>query len=271
MLRCGVATTPDREGALGRLEGQCAIVTGASRGIGLAIATAFAQQGATVVVSSRRADGVAAAADQIRGAVPGATVDGRVLHVGQLDRIEAFYDEVQRTHGTPSILVNNAGTNPYFGPMMGLEWPAWDKTFEVNLKGPFAMIRGLVTRHLADPRGAGASVISVASILGITGSPLQGIYGMTKAAIMSMTRTLAVELGPAGIRVNAIAPGLVDTKLAAAITTNPSLLDTMVARTPLGRIAQPDEIAGLAVYLASDEASFVTGQTYTIDGGLTVR
>ncbi len=255
---------------MGRLEGQVAVVPGASRGIGEAIALAFAQQGATVVLSSRKQRGLDEAADRIQAAVPGATLDPRALHVGHLEAIQPWWDAVQAAHGLPRVLVNNAGTNPYFGPMLGLEWAAWDKTFEVNLKGPFEMSRQLAQRHVDVRPGQPASIISIASILGQIASPLQGIYGMTKAALISLTQTLALELGETGIRVNAIAPGLVDTKLASAITHDPALLEQMIGRTALKRIAQPGEIAGLAVFLASDESAYLTGQTITIDGGHTI-
>jgi len=228
---------------------------------------AMAGEGARVVVASRKADGVAAAVDQIEAAHPGKAV-GKVLHVGKLPTLSAFFDAVVAEVGTPDILVNNAGTNPYFGPLLGAEWPAWDKTFDVNLKGPFEMTRQFAQRAFA--AGRGGSVINVSSILGQVSSPMQGIYGMTKAALISMTKTMALELGQAGIRVNAIAPGVVDTKLAAAITSSPQLLERVKAHTALQRVAQPSEVAGIIVFLASDEASYVTGHTYNVDGGYTV-
>lgn len=253
---------------MGRVAGSVAVVTGASRGIGRAIALALAREGATVVLAARKPEGVAAVAAEIEGA--GGRALARALHVGKLDEIAGWWDAVQAEVGLPDILVNNAGTNPYFGPLVAAEWAAWDKTFEVNLKGPFEMARQLAVRHVRERNGQPASIVSVASILGVQAAPLQGIYGMTKAALMSMTRTLAAELGETGIRVNAIGPGIVDTKLASALTTDAVLRDRIVDHTALRRIAQPEEIAGLVVYLASREASFVTGQTWLIDGGYTI-
>jgi NAD(P)-dependent dehydrogenase (short-subunit alcohol dehydrogenase family) len=250
------------------MRGRVAIVTGASRGIGEAIATAFCREGATVVLASRKPEGLTEVARRLTEG--GATALARPLHVGQLDAIGPWWDAVCAEVGVPDVLVNNAGTNPYFGPMLGTEWGAWDKTFEVNLKGPFEMTRQLVRRHLARPEKRPASVVSVASILGQTAAPLQGVYGMTKAAVMSMTRTLATELGETGIRFNAIAPGVVDTKLAAAITSDKTLLDAVVGRTALKRVARPEEIAGLAVFLATEESSYLTGQTFFVDGGYTI-
>jgi NAD(P)-dependent dehydrogenase (short-subunit alcohol dehydrogenase family) len=255
---------------MGRLEGRVAVVTGGSRGIGAAIARAYATEGATVVVCSRKAAPLQEAADRLNEGVSGKVI-AMPLHVGDLNAIPAFWERVCAEVGTPNILVNNAGTNPYFGPMLGTEWAAWDKTFEVNLKGPFALARCLVQTHMAADPAAPARVINISSILGMTGSKLQGVYGMTKAALISMTQTLAVELGETGIRVNAIAPGIVDTQLSSALTGNPELLDAhLLPHTPMKRVGQPDEIAGIALFLASNESSFMTGQVLTVDGGYLV-
>lgn len=253
---------------MNRLRGQVAIVTGASRGIGQAIALRFAQEGARVVLCSRKAAGIAEAADTVNSAVPDSAW-GLPCHVGREEELTALFDKVQDRWGTPTILVNNAGTNPYFGPLLGAEWAAWDKTFEVNLKGPFAATRLFAQRQM-DQGHPGGSVICTSSILGLRAAPHQGLYGMTKAALISMVQTLALELAPAGIRVNAIAPGFVDTRLSAAIHDAPELRQQVLNHTPQNRVAQPDEIAGVAAFLASDDASFTTGQCIVADGGYTI-
>jgi NAD(P)-dependent dehydrogenase (short-subunit alcohol dehydrogenase family) len=251
-----------------RLKGRVAIVTGASRGIGRSIAHAFAREGATVVLASRKQEGVDEVAAEIEAA--GGIALARALHVGKLDTIGPWWERITEEVGLPHILVNNAGTSPYFGPLIGADWSSWDKTFEVNLKGPFEMARQLAVRHVASRLCEPASIVSVASIVGVGAAPLQGVYAMTKAALMSMTRTMAAELGETGLRVNAIGPGVVDTRLASALTSHPTLRPQIVGHTSLKRIAHPDEIAGLAVFLASEESSYVTGQTWFVDGGYTI-
>ena len=164
-------------------------------------------------------------------------------------------------------LVNNAATNPYFGPLIDTPDAAIDKTFEVNVRGYLYCARALV-RHARD-RGGGGSIVNIASIAGLRAAIMQGIYGASKAAVISMTQTLASELGGSGIRVNAIAPGLVETRFASALVNNPAILKRVVDRTPLGRHAQPPELAGAAIYLLSDAASFTTGTTLVVDGGVT--
>ena len=251
----------------GRLSGKIAIVTGGSRGIGEQIAEMFATEGAEVVISSRRQESLDAVAERINGLGLSGTVHARACHVGNLEEIPTLVQWTQDNVGMADVLVNNAATNPYFGPMMALEWGAWDKTFEVNLKGYFEMTRQVAQRLIAE--GKPGSVISVSSVFGLTAAPFQGIYGMTKAAVVSLTKTLAFELGAANIRVNAICPGLVDTKLASAIVSNPALSKRFTERAALGRYAQPEEISGMVTYLASDEASYVTGQSFALDGGYT--
>jgi NAD(P)-dependent dehydrogenase (short-subunit alcohol dehydrogenase family) len=240
------------------------LVTGGSRGIGAAIAEAFAREGAKVVITARKAPELEATAARLNALYPGQVV-ARVSHAGTPEAIVALVDSVEKELGVPDIAVNNAATNPHFGPMLTADWRAWDKTFEVNLKGYFEVTRQVVQRLIAQNRHG--SIVNVASIVGQRGAPMQGIYAMTKAGVISMTQTLAIELGQAGIRINAIAPGLVETKLAGALTSDPELSKIFTSRAALGRIAQPHEIAPLAVYLAADESSYVTGQVYYIDGG----
>jgi NAD(P)-dependent dehydrogenase (short-subunit alcohol dehydrogenase family) len=248
------------------LEGKVAIVTGASRGIGEAIARTFAAHGAKVVVAARKIDGLSSVAASI-----GPNAHAIAAHTGKEEDCARLVTETVEKFGKVDVLVNNAATNPYFGPFLDVDMGAWDKTFEVNVKGYFWLTREVV-KHL---RSRNATGVNVASVAGLMASPAQGVYAMTKAAIVSMTKTLAYELaGGAGIgnaiRVNAIAPGFIDTKFAGAILKNESLLNEVLARTPMKRYGVPDEIAGGALYLASDAAGFLTGHTLVIDGGMTV-
>jgi NAD(P)-dependent dehydrogenase (short-subunit alcohol dehydrogenase family) len=245
------------------LEDKVAIVTGSSRGIGEAIARSFADNGAKVVLAARKIEGIKAVAESI-----GERAHAVATHTGKQDDCIALVNEAVKKFGKVDILVNNAATNPYFGPFIDIDEGAWDKTFEVNLKGYFWMTREVV-KHLR-AREAPGSIIHIASVAGLVAAPAQGVYGMTKAAIVSMTKTMAYELAGNRIRVNAIAPGFVDTKFASAILKNDVLLDEVLKITPMKRYGVPDEIAGGALYLASDSASFLTGHTLVIDGGMTI-
>jgi NAD(P)-dependent dehydrogenase (short-subunit alcohol dehydrogenase family) len=244
------------------MDGKVAIVTGASRGIGEAIARELARAGAKVVVASRKIDGVTAVAESI-----GAAAHPVAAHTGKESDCTALVEAAVQRFGKVDVLVNNAATNPYFGPMLGIDAGAWDKTFEVNLKGYFWMIRAVVN-HLTS-RGAPGSIVNVASVAALEAAPLQGLYGASKAAVVSMTKTLAFELASSKIRVNAICPGLIDTKFASAIVQNEDLVREVTRKTPLGRYGRPEEVAGGALYLASDAASFLTGTSLVIDGGMT--
>jgi NAD(P)-dependent dehydrogenase (short-subunit alcohol dehydrogenase family) len=253
---------------LHRLDGKVAIVTGASRGIGEAIAAGFAAQGARVILASRKLEDLQKVAARITKECGEGCALPVACHTGKPDEVKALVERAVREFGTIDILVNNAATNPFFGPLAQTPDSAFDKTFEVNVKGYFVAAREVV-RHLQDS-GKGGSIINMASVAGLRAAPFQGAYGMTKAAIISMTQTLATEVGGQGIRVNAIAPGLVETRFAAAIVQNDALRSHVIARTPLGRHAQPEELVGAALFLASDASSYVNGHTLVVDGGMTI-
>ena len=238
------------------------VFTGASRGIGEAIARACVDAGARVVLASRKQ----ADLDRVAGAL-GDRALPVACHTGKAEDVEAMMARALAKFGRVDGYVNNAATNPYFGPLVDTPDSAIDKTFEVNVRGYLYGARAFV-KH-ARSRDGGGSIVNIASVAGLRAAPMQGIYGATKAAVISLTQTLAFELGGSKIRVNAIAPGLVETKFAAAIVANPMLRDHVVNRTPLARHAQPAEIAGAAVYLLSDAASFTTGSVMVVDGGLT--
>jgi len=248
------------------LEGKVVLITGASRGIGEAIAHACAAAGARVVLTSRKQPGLDAVADAIRAA--GGTVEPRACHMGKPDQVKQLCAHAVATFGQVDALINNAATNPYFGPTIDAPDAAIDKTIEVNLKGYFYAIREYAQLYRGR-NGTSGSIVNMASVAGMRASPMQGPYGMTKAAVISMTQTRASELGSSGIRGNAIAPGLIETRFASAIGHNPTLRDYVVKRTGLGRHGQPVEIAGAAAYLVSDASSYVNGHTLVIDGGFT--
>jgi NAD(P)-dependent dehydrogenase (short-subunit alcohol dehydrogenase family) len=250
------------------LEGKVAVVTGASRGIGEAIARTFAAHGARLVLASRKVEGVGAVAESIGKEHGPDSVLALSAHTGREEECVRLVKEAVARFGRVDVLVNNAATNPHFGPFLTADMGAWDKTFEVNVKGYFWCARE-VARHCIE-RDLAASIVNMSSVAGITGSPLQGIYAATKAAVIAMTRTLAVELAASKIRVNAIAPGFIDTRFSTAILKNDDLLQQVIARTPMRRYGIPDEIAGGALYLASDASSFLTGHTLVIDGGMTI-
>lgn len=244
------------------LKDKVIVVTGASRGIGEAIARACVDAGARVVLASRKQadlDRVASSLGEAALAV--------ACHTGKAEDVETMMAKAIAHFGKVDGYVNNAATNPYFGPLVDTPDGAIEKTFEVNVRGYLYGARALV-KH-ARTRGGGGAIVNLASVAGLRAAPMQGIYGATKAAVISMTQTLAFELGGSQIRVNAIAPGLVETRFAAAIVGNPMLRDHVVNRTPLARHAQPAEISGAAVYLLSDAASFTTGTVLVVDGGLT--
>ncbi|MEL6341067.1 MAG: glucose 1-dehydrogenase [Myxococcota bacterium] len=251
----------------GELEGKRALVTGASRGIGKAIATEFVRQGAEVVLASRKQEALDAVAEELNSLGVG-RAHPRACHIGDPEAVTALLDWADASIGRIEVLVNNAATNPHFGPMFSVDGGAWQKTFDVNVRGTFELTRRVVERLLEHSESG--SVINVTSILGVNASPLMGVYGMTKAAIISMTKTLAIELGTRGIRVNAIAPGLVETRFAQALLGNEEVSRTFIQRTALRRHGQVDDLTGPAVFLASDASRYVTGHVLNVDGGYLV-
>jgi NAD(P)-dependent dehydrogenase (short-subunit alcohol dehydrogenase family) len=254
-----VAMNPD---TLFDLRGKTALVTGASRGIGLATAQLLAHWGAHVIVSSRRQDACEAAAGQIVAA--GGKATALAAHIGEGDAIASLFEQLAARALLPDILVNNAAANPYFGPMQDMPLTAFDKTMVVNIRGYFLTTQ-LAARGMRE-RGGGA-IVNVASVNARRSAPGQGVYSMTKAAIVSMTEGWARELAPSGIRVNAVLPGLTETKFAGALTSNPEILKPLLRAIPLGRAAQPDEIAPTIAFLCAPAANYITGASFAVDGG----
>ncbi len=238
------------------LEGQVALITGASRGIGKAIARAYADAGASVLLTSRKLPDLRAAAADIGG-----NVEVMAANAGDPEQAAAAVDHCVEHFGGIDILVNNAATNPYIGPTMEIDLSRYDKTFEVNLRGPLVWTQLAYQRSLAQ---RGGSVLNIASVGGLSVEPSIGIYNATKAALLHLTRTMAAELAP-NVRVNAIAPGLVKTDMARALWEPNET--RMAASMPLGRLGEPVDIANAALFLASDMASWITGHVMVVDGG----
>ncbi|MCP3871578.1 MAG: SDR family oxidoreductase [Desulfobacteraceae bacterium] len=245
------------------LEGRTAVITGASRGIGFAVAKKLAQYGATCILVSRKIEDLEAAVQKIKES--GGKASAMVCHTGYPDQIKAMYEKIMETYGSLDILVNNAATNPHFGEMLTADEGIWDKTVDVNLKGPFFMIKHAVP--LMKEKGA---IVNVSSVNAVSPGLFQGVYSATKAALVNMTQTLSRELAPKGIRVNALLPGLTDTKFSSAIISSDEICKFAVSQIPMGRYADPEEMAGAVLYLVSDAASFTTGASLICDGGMLV-
>ncbi len=250
--------SPDPFGCTGKV----AVVTGASRGIGEAIARLLAARGAHVLVASRRLEGCEAVAASIRKA--GGSAEARACHIGELPQVEALFQHLASNGGRLDILVNNAATNPHFGPIADTPLDAFQKTVDVNIRGYFAMC-ALGAKLMA--KGGGGAILNVASVNGVIPGAGQGIYSITKAAVISMTKAFAKECAPLGVRVNALLPGLTDTKFASALVQDEAILKRALSHIPLGRVARPEEMAGAALYLVSDAASYTTGACLAVDGG----
>ena len=244
------------------LSGKIAVVTGASRGIGAEIARLLAAQGAHVIVSSRKQEDCQKVVDAI--VANGGSAEASACHIGEMAQIEALFTSLEQTHGRLDVLVNNAATNPYFGPITATDPLIFQKTVDVNIRGYFYMssfAAKLMAKH------GGGSIINVASVNGVVPGFQQGIYSITKAAVISMTKAFAVECAEAGVRCNALLPGLTDTKFASVLVNTPAILKQALAHVPMRRVAQPSEMAGAALYLASAASSYTTGAVLNVDGG----
>jgi NAD(P)-dependent dehydrogenase (short-subunit alcohol dehydrogenase family) len=244
------------------LTGRVALVTGASRGIGEATARLLAEQGAQVVLASRKQEELDKVAASIQKA--GGKATAIAAHQGDAAALKNLMEEIELSFGKLDILVNNAATNPYWGHILDTDMGMVEKTLQVNVKGYFelSMLAGRMMK-----RSGGGAIVNIASINGVSPGMFQGIYSITKAAVINMTQAFAKECAPQNIRVNAVLPGLTETKFASALTQNQQLLKAFLPQIPMNRVAQPAEIAPAVLFLVSDAASYVTGTTLVVDGG----
>jgi NAD(P)-dependent dehydrogenase (short-subunit alcohol dehydrogenase family) len=244
------------------LTGKVAVVTGASRGIGEAIAKAYAEYGAQVIVSSRKQEGCEAVAAAINAA--GGKATAVACHIGDMAALTNLFETVQKACGRIDVLVNNAATNPYYGHVLDTDLAAFQKTVDVNIRGYFfsSVLAGRIMRT-----HGGGSIINVASVNAVRPGPLQGIYSITKTAVLGITRTFAKECGPDGIRCNALLPGLIRTRFAGALLSDEEQLKHYLGTNPLRRVGEPMELAGAALFLASSASSYVNGAFLNVDGG----
>jgi NAD(P)-dependent dehydrogenase (short-subunit alcohol dehydrogenase family) len=243
------------------LKDKVAIVTGASHGIGRAIAGAYAAAGAKVVLASRKQEGLDVAASEIQA--EGGSALAIATHVGDEDAVQRLAETTLETYGRIDVLLSNAGTNPHFGPTLDATTALWDKIMEVNLRGAF-----LLCRAAAPHMEAGSKIVLMSSVAGFRPSTGLGIYSISKAGLNMLTMVLAGELGPKGIRVNALAPGTIKTRFSRALTHDDQISERILSRTPLGYFGEPQDVVGAALYLASDLADYVNGAILTIDGGV---
>jgi dehydrogenase/reductase SDR family protein 4 len=248
--------------------GKVAIVTGASRGIGKAIAKGFAASKAKVVLSSRKQPDLEAVAEEIEK--DGGQAVAIAAHAGKIDDLNSLVEKTLENYNGIDILVNNAGTNPVFGPVMNSEEPAWDKIMDVNLKGPFFLGKAVVNAMQGNKPGASGMkgvIVNIASNAGVRPAMGLGVYSVSKAGLIMLTKVMASEWGELGIRVNAIAPGLIETRFSEALWKNDMVRKMAESASALGRIGKPEEIVGAALYLASEDSSYMTGQVMLLDGG----
>lgn len=247
-----------------QLDHKHALITGGTRGIGLEIARGFLAAGAKVTICSRRQEHVAAAIEELN---EDARLHGVVAHVGRPEDIERLVLSAEEQFGTVNVLINNAGTNPFFGPIIESNLEAWDKTMEVNVRGPYLLSKRCAVKMASS---GGGVIINIASVAGLSSFPMQGIYSVSKAALIMLTKVMAKELGGQGVRVNCICPGLIKTRLSEAIWSDPNLEAAATSMKALGRIGNPAELVGAAIYLASDASSFTTGAVLQVDGGMII-
>ncbi len=247
------------------LTGKVAIITGASKGIGEDMARTFARFGAKVIVSSRKQDACDELANDIKAS--GGEATGIAAHTGRPDALQALVQKTIETYGGIDILVNNAATNPVYGPSLDCDGAAFDKIMAVNVKAPFELAKLCYPSMKA--RGGG-SVLMISSIAGHTPDPGLGMYSVSKAAMNMLTKVLAKEWGKDGIRVNAICPGLIKTKFSETLWQDPKMLDHFTKRLPIARMGTVDEISPLALFLASDASSYSTGSFFYADGGTVI-
>jgi NAD(P)-dependent dehydrogenase (short-subunit alcohol dehydrogenase family) len=247
------------------LDGKVAVLTGASRGIGRAIALELAQAGANVVVSSRKLENVRTVAEEVEAL--GAEALAVQAHVGRADDLSALVERTLETFGRLDIVVNNAATNPHFGPLLAADEGLWDKILETNTKSVFQLCKVAVPHMQA--QGAG-KIINMASMAGAQPSPGLGLYGVSKAALIMLTKVLALELASDNIQVNAIAPGVIKTRFSRALWETPQIAEHLLRAIPQKRFGEPVDVAGLALYLASSASDYVTGEVFFVDGGMTV-
>jgi NAD(P)-dependent dehydrogenase (short-subunit alcohol dehydrogenase family) len=244
------------------LKGKVAIITGASKGIGAAIAEGFSGEGARVVISSRKQEGLDSVTKNIQAR--GGEVIAIATHMGEPEQVESLVSRTIDNWGRVDIAVNNAATNPHFGPLLTADEGQLEKILDVNLKGYFRLCKAV--EPVMREQGGG-KILNIASIAGLRPALNMGVYSISKAGVLMLTQVLAGELGSANIQVNALAPGLIRTKFSRALWENESLVEAVEARTPLGRLGEVEDVVGAAVFLASSAADYITGEVIVIDGG----
>ena len=247
------------------LEGKVAVITGASRGIGRAIAEIYAQAGAEVVVSSRKLPNVQEVAEGIQAA--GGQVLALQAHIGRTEDMQGMVTQTVEHFGRLDILVNNAAINPHFGPLLAADEGQWDKIMDTNVKGVFRACQAAAPQMQAQ---GGGKIINIISVSGLQPTPGLGLYGVTKAAVLMLTKVLALELGGANIQVNAIAPGVIKTRFSQLLWETPQISESILKRLPAGRFGEAEEVAQMALFLAAPASDYVTGSVFQVDGGMSI-